>query len=143
MPGYKLLICAFILLIGCQVGPRKIDYGHDACDFCKMTIVDQRHAAQLVTEKGRTYVFDAIECMIRYQQETPQVYSYQLVADYLTPGMLISVEGTTFLISQEIPSPMGAFLSAFSDINQLNALPESREGKRYDWSELQTVILAK
>ncbi|MCB0839439.1 MAG: nitrous oxide reductase accessory protein NosL [Bacteroidetes bacterium] len=143
MLRYKLLICALILLIGCQVSPRKIEYGHDACAFCKMTIIDQRHAAQLVTEKGRNYVFDAIECMIRYQKETPQTYRFQLVSDYLSPGTLIQVEEATFMISNDIPSPMGAFLSAFADTDQLYGLPEAEDGKIYKWTELKQAIVSK
>jgi copper chaperone NosL len=31
-----------------------------------MTIVDKQHAAQFVNDKGKTYNFDAAECLINY-----------------------------------------------------------------------------
>ena len=37
------------LLTACSAEPEPIAYGSDACDFCRMNIVDKTHAAQLVT----------------------------------------------------------------------------------------------
>ena len=42
-----------LILIGCNASPKAIDYGNDGCHFCKMTIVDKVHAAEIVTKKGQ------------------------------------------------------------------------------------------
>ena len=77
-------------LTACTVEPQPINYGTDGCHYCKMTIVDNQHAAQLVTEKGRAYKYDAIECMMNHLNKwnLPPV-QYYLVTDYGSPGMLI------------------------------------------------------
>lgn len=132
-----VIICSVFLLLACQSSPRAIEYGKDACSYCKMSVVDNRHAAQLVTEKGRNYVFDAIECLVRYhEQETAQAYEYVLVADYLNPGQLVDAKTAHYLISPNIPSPMGAFLSAFSSQEGSVQLQAKKEGTLYSWEEL-------
>ena len=82
-----------------------------------MTIVDEAHAAELVTFKGKVYKFDAIECMVNYERRNPNEYKFRLAMDYLNPGNFLEVEMATFLISENIPSPMGAYLSAFSSMD--------------------------
>ena len=102
-------VILFLLLVSsCITGPEPIYYGEDACEFCTMTIVDQQHAAQLVTEKGKNYKYDAIECMINElnQWERPPV-KFHLVADFANPGTMTDALSASYLISEEIPSPMG------------------------------------
>ncbi len=53
------------LLVSCKVEESPINYGKDACKYCKMKIVDQQHAAEIVTKKGKPFKYDAIECMVR------------------------------------------------------------------------------
>ena len=49
--GYILFLVPFFS--ACSVEPVEINYGEDACEFCKMNIVDKQHAAELVTPKRR------------------------------------------------------------------------------------------
>ena len=46
------LLFLFILAISCNPREQSIDFGHVSCHFCKMTVVDERHAAQFVNTKG-------------------------------------------------------------------------------------------
>lgn len=127
----------FLILLSCNVGPKAIDYGQDGCHYCKMTIVDSQYAAQIVTKKGRAYKFDATECMIHFMDEfdTSQVALY-LSNNYSNPGELIAADKATFLISENVPSPMGAFLSAFKIEEDARGLREQKSGELYTWSEL-------
>ena len=105
------------------------------CHYCKMTIVDHQHAAQLVTGKGKIYMFDAIECMIHYLGDTEgTTYAFTLVNDFERPGHLVPAGESTYLISQSIPSPMGAFLSAFHSREAAVAMQHSKGGEVFDWS---------
>lgn len=133
----QLLIIASLLLVGCQVGPQPIEYGVDGCHFCKMTIVDKVHAAEVVTKKGKIYKFDATECMINFRKEfdTSQIKLY-LSNDYLEPESLIDATQATFLISENVPSPMGAFLSAFSSKEAAAEVKANKGGTLYTWDEL-------
>ena len=112
--------------------------GEDACEFCRMTIVDNQHAAQLVTEKGKNYKYDAIECMINdlNQWERPPV-EIHLVADYANPGSMTDALKANYLISEEIPSPMGAYLSGFSRESDRNKTHQSAGGDRFNWDQLR------
>ncbi len=132
-----LTFLGLILLISCKVEPKKINYGTDACDFCKMTIVDKTHASEIVTKKGRAYKYDAIECMLQdiHQRDINSIGLF-LVTDYTKPAVLIDAKKAVFLISKEIKSPMGAFLSAFSDKKDIKV----SEGKTYNWEEINEHI---
>lgn len=129
-----------LTLTSCSVEPKKIDYGKDHCHFCNMTVVDQTHASEYVTKKGKAYVFDAIECMVNelVELKNEDTTSFVLVADYQTPGELIDAKTAIFLISKEIKSPMGAYLSAFSSAEKASETLKKHGGKIYTWEQLKT-----
>ncbi len=131
------LMAVLCLLVSCKVEPEQINFGSDACHFCKMTIVDQQHAAQYVTDKGKQFKFDAIECMVNELAEIESDHiAALLVADYNTPGQMIPATSAIYLISPEIKSPMGANLSAFSTAQDAVTIKGDSEGQLYSWSEL-------
>ncbi|MEP0272799.1 nitrous oxide reductase accessory protein NosL [Ekhidna sp.] len=127
------------LVTGCSSGPQPINYGQDACAFCMMTIVDKQHSGQLVTETGKAFKYDAIECMLNdlKEWEHPEVRHY-LVADYMNPGQLSDATAASYLISQSIPSPMGEFLTAFSSDEERNKIMKDVSGRSLDWTELKS-----
>ncbi|WP_460219649.1 nitrous oxide reductase accessory protein NosL [Psychroserpens sp. MEBiC05023] len=134
---YYISITLLLLFFSCNVSPKPIDYGSDGCHFCKMTIVDKVHAAEIVTKKGKVYKFDATECMINFMNEfdTSEIALY-LSNDYTTPEILIDATKATFLISENIPSPMGAFLSAFEHQVDAQQAQSEKGGDLYSWNEL-------
>ena len=134
-----ILLTLALVIIGCGSGPQPIDYGQDGCHFCKMTIVDKVHAAEVVTHKGKIYKFDATECMLNFMNEfdTSQIKLY-LSNDYTKPESLIDATQATFLISENIPSPMGAFLSAFENASDAQSTQAKKGGELYTWEELKT-----
>ncbi len=132
MKKYIILLTTTFLFMACKVEPKKIEYGVDACHFCKMTIVDQTHASEIVTKKGRDYKYDAIECMLQdLDKRDVNSIALFLVTDYTKPTILIDAKKAVYLISKEIKSPMGAFLSAFSNKESIKV-----KGKIYSWEEI-------
>ncbi len=130
--------CLSILFIACKVSPDPIVYGQDACQFCSMTIVDQQHASQLVTSKGKQYKFDAIECTLNYLSEHQDIeIAYNLVADYNTPGHMTDALSATYLICEEIKSPMGANLTAFELEDVASKTQKKLGGELLKWPELK------
>ncbi len=125
-------------LLGCEVKPQPINYGQDECHYCKMTIVDRQHSAQLVTVKGRSYKYDAIECMMNHLRDWdhPEV-KYYLVADYSEPGVLVDACEASYLVSEAIPSPMGEFLSAFREKEVRDRALTENDGDSMDWEALK------
>ena len=130
-------VALLFILTSCNVGPQAIDYGYDGCHFCKMTIVDKLHAAEIVTHKGKIYKFDASECMINFMKDfdPSEVKSY-LTNVYTEPETLIDATQATFLISKNVPSPMGAFLTAFKTKEDAQKVQIEKEGTLYTWNEL-------
>ena len=135
---YSLLML-FILTCSCSVKERPIAYGSDECAYCKMTVMDHRYGAELVTEKGKVFTFDAAECLIEYlyhHEELIQSASFLLVTSYTEPDQLIDAKGASFLVSKEMPSPMGAYLTSFSSRDVAEEYRNKNTGELYTWKEL-------
>ena len=135
----SILFLTLIVTLSCSVKERPISYGTDNCDYCKMTIMDHRYGSELVTQKGKVYTFDAAECLIEYlyhNETARQDAKLMLVTDYTTPDQLIDAKGATYLVSKEMPSPMGAYLTSFSDPELAGEYQLEKGGRLYDWEEL-------
>lgn len=93
--------------------PIKLDV--DNCDFCKMSIADGKYGAEIQTEKGRTYKFDDIMCMMNYCKENSntKVSSYY-VHDFTKDNVLIPAATAYFISGTTIKSPMRGGVIAFS-----------------------------
>lgn len=136
--GYSVFVLIF--LSACAVEPVPINYGQDACEFCKMNIVDQQHAAELLTKKGKAYKYDAVECMLNYLNRNDLAsdeMAFLLVCNYSQPGELIAAKDAIFIISEAIPSPMGAFLSALDNPDSAEQIIEVKGGEVVSWEELK------
>ncbi len=135
-PFYFLFV--FGLLVSCKVSPQPITYGSDGCHFCSMTIVDRQHAAELVTKKGKVFKFDAVECMLNHLKDvdTTEMAMF-LVNDYEAPGELVDAAMANYLICDEIPSPMGEFLTAFGTKEGAEKALAEHGGQTFSWQELK------
>lgn len=144
MKKYKffLLLCLSFALFSCSKSIDPIEYGHDACDFCSMTIVGNSHAAQLVTSKGKNFKFDASECLINYleKEQNESDMLHLLSSNYLNPGEMLNALEASFIISENIPSPMGGFLSALASKEEAEQLKDEFGGEVYNWTEVKKVI---
>jgi copper chaperone NosL len=63
--------------------------------------------------------------------------AYILVANYQKPGELINAQNSTYLITKKIKSPMGAYLSAFSSLENAKKVENELGGKIYNWQQLK------
>ncbi|WP_165806718.1 nitrous oxide reductase accessory protein NosL [Chitinophaga parva] len=111
------LVAGIAAFTSCKQGPQPIRYGYDACTHCKMTIVDKRFAAEIVTRKGRAYPFDDIACMVDYIKagrnsgDVAAIY----VSDYNKPdGSFMEASQAVFFYSEKFNSPMNGNYAAFS-----------------------------
>lgn len=140
MKSLFLFMSITLMFLSCNVQPEPIAYGHDACHFCKMTIVDQTHAAQLVTKKGKQFKYDAIECLVNDIQEKQNANELAtlLVANYSNAGEMIDAQSAYFIISPGITSPMGANLSAVDTEDKVKNLKQEHQGTLFTWEALQT-----
>lgn len=135
------LIVIGFLLASCSVEKSPIVYGKDACHYCKMNIVDKQHAAEIVTQKGKPYKYDAIECMMRVIAEKEEnSIALFLITDYFSPGKLVDATKATYLISENLPSPMGANLTGFQSKPKAEEVHRENGGTLYTWNELKQVF---
>lgn len=133
--GYFLI---FVILTACSIEPVPIDYGKDACHYCKMNIVDRQHAAEIVTKKGKAFKYDSIECMLNdFKNRDKNEIALFLIADYATPGKFVDATKATYLISDAIPSPMGANLTGFERKENAIKIQKEKSGTLYSWNELK------
>lgn len=133
------LLLIVIWTTSCTVKERPIDYGTDDCEYCKMIIMDHRYGSELVTQKGKIYTFDATECLIDFlysNEEVGATARYLLVTPYTQPDHLIDATSATFLVSREMPSPMGAYLTAFPDRDIAAEYQREKGGDLYTWEAL-------
>src|SRR5690554_4470874 len=94
-------LVSVILLASCGVKPEPIAFGEDHCTHCRMNIADPKFGAELVTDKGRVYKFDALECMVPYLQENSSTeYAHVLAIAYDEPGELRPVDDLHFVFSE-------------------------------------------
>jgi len=141
----KIAIIAILtafLLAGCTVEPRPIQFGHDDCELCKMKLMDERFGAQLVTERGRIFMFDDVNCMVMYmdsEEGQRHNYKYELVVDYSNPGALLDVHYTYFLRNENVRTPMNSQVVALPDEETLDEYRDEFDGGIYlGWGEIKT-----
>jgi len=135
-----------LTISACSKSPQPIEYGSDPCAYCIMTISDDRYATEIVSTKGRAYKFDSVECMVNAVKEgetltdaEPERY---YVADYANHGKLFAAEKATFLVSEKLPSPMGANLTAFAHRADAEAMQKERGGEILDWNGVRARLRA-
>jgi copper chaperone NosL len=144
-----LLLSTLVALLafaatGCAKKPQAIAYGTDACEHCSMIITDERHGAVLVTAKGRSHKFDAVECMLQSVMpggklaDTP-VHSWH-VTDYAARAVLVDAKTAAYLVSPNLPSPMGAGLSAFATREAAERVQQEKGGTVMDWEGMKDYI---
>lgn len=131
------LLLFFMAAGGCSQGPEDIAYGSDQCEYCRMTIVDKIHGAELINDKGKIFKYDAVECMINdladFDQGEPSEF---MVNHHDEPSRLIKAESAYYIISKNLPSPMGAYLTAFPSKKSAQKGLEVYGGEIYSWEEL-------
>lgn len=116
---------------------RAIKYGEDNCELCRMTVMNPQFAAGLLTSKGKVYTFDAGECLVRYLKANGVNENDQyFMSDYYKAGTLIDATKAAYLHGDNIQSPMGGNLAAFSNISSAQDLQKELGGDLLTWQQL-------
>lgn len=111
------MVLALVTLSACsQSAPREIAYGEETCEFCRMTITDPRHGAQVQTAHGRVLAFDAIECAAGFALTLPESEIRGVwVVDNGEAGRFVPASGASFWRTSGASTPMGSGLVATAD----------------------------
>lgn len=135
------ILSALLLLSSCQSGPEALNYGQDDCDYCGMKMVENKYGAEIITEKGKVYKFDDLNCMLDYKSENmgEEKVSQFLVIDFSSPGKLIDATSAYFLKSDTLRSPMGANAAAFEKSDSLERYLSLLQGEKINWNGISKV----
>jgi copper chaperone NosL len=88
-----------------------LQYGKDACYACKMTLVDKKFGAEIVTKKWKVYKFDDLNCLVNFYNsgyEPDENIAHLLVIDFTQPEKLIDTKQTFFVKSDKLRTPMAS-----------------------------------
>jgi copper chaperone NosL len=131
---------ALALLLGCFIQSctpttQPIKYSSDACDNCKMTIMDKKFAAEWVTNKSKVFRFDDVHCLSAYLK-TNKSEGTAYVNDYNGTKELAKADELFYVQSESIKSPMGGHIAAFTAKADADKLVAETNGKQLSWSEV-------
>jgi copper chaperone NosL len=134
-----VVVLAAVATVRCsEPGPGAIHYDTDACDHCRMTISDPRFAAQVVTRTGKVYRFDDPGCLAAFlasKQVTPDAVHSIWTNDYAHPERLLRAEQSTFVVSDQIRSPMNGGMAAFGSATDAAAFRSTVAGRVEAWAD--------
>ena len=129
-----------LTLLACSPrSPRPIAYDEDTCASCHMGITDRRFGAELVTDKGKVYTFDSIECLATYYVAHRDVARTVWVTDYARPGTLVRADSAYFVRGGETQSPMALGVVAYADTDDA-ARAITRGGQQLRWSDVVALV---
>jgi len=134
-------VLGLMALVACSTEPVPLNYGKDACYNCKMTLVDQKFGAELVTRTGKVYKFDDLNCFLNYYnsgKEPVEEFTHRLVVDYSNPGILIPATDAFYLKSAQIRSPMNGQVAAFESKATMDTFRKQWNGIYLAWGEVVT-----
>ena len=134
-----------ILCISCSHKPEKIAFGKDNCAECKMTIVDPRYGAEIVTHKGKIYKFDDVHCVATFMERRGvemKDIDHTLFVDYNNSDELINVKNAEFVVSSLLKSPMGGNAAAFKSKAEAEKRAAELDGSKItDWATLYNILI--
>ncbi len=135
-------VTAVLLLFGllsCSVEPEPLHYGKDSCHHCKMTLMDNKFGAELVSTKGKIFKFDDSNCLISFihtGELSEQDIAHCMITDFASPGVLIDARSAFYIRSEQIKSPMAGRVAAFQNKVSLDGYNKTWEGEELQWSDL-------
>jgi copper chaperone NosL len=145
MPSLKFAasLCCIMIFAACSTEPQEINYGKDSCDFCKMTIMDEKFATQCISTKGKVYQFDDIHCVLAFlknggvwRNELSGVY----FSDYSEKNKWIKEDAVFLLESENLRSPMGSNMIAFSSEQKRDEAFKKFQGRKLLWKDINPFL---
>lgn len=119
----------------CSTTPQPIKYGSDACDFCKMTIMQKKFANEWVTDKGKVYRFDDLHCLLSFRK-TDKSNGTAYINDYTEKQEFVKANDMFFVESKEINAPMGGHIAAFGDKVAAGEFAKNNNGQVLSWQQV-------
>ncbi|MEM5817315.1 MAG: nitrous oxide reductase accessory protein NosL [Desulfitobacterium hafniense] len=137
------LLCLVLSLIGCSAAeavgtPREIDPTIDICPVCRMSVIDEHFAAQIIDSQGRVEIFDDIGCLSIHIRKMETTEKDSILASYVKDFESlewISAQGA-FYVQGQIDTPMSFGIVAFTREESARKFAEEVGGKQLTWEQL-------
>ena len=137
----KIVLVLLVLgVTACKRQFEPINYGHEACAYCKMTIMDKRFAAEILTSKGRAIKFDDLGCLLKYIKEAyvADDNARIFVADYNNPNdEFLDAHKAIYIQSDQLKSPMGGNYASLSTMALAKKMNTTLNSTLLDWNNLK------
>ena len=108
------------ILTNCSLGgePESIQVGRDECKQCRMIISDGRFGGEIVTAKGKSFKFDSLDCLLKYQKENREEGEQIFVENFASPGTLLRADDAVYALLEDRNGPMESNQIAFESETQ-------------------------
>lgn len=145
MDRWKLLLVATLAFILAACGtaanaepaPPDIHYGEDVCEFCGMIASEERFAAAYLTADGHHHVFDDIGDLVKSHLQLQEDVTAFFVHDHDDKSW-IRAETATFVLSEDLATPMLSGLAAFATEAAAQAFATEIGGRTFAFETLLT-----
>lgn len=135
-------VISLAVFYGCEPKPQPIHIGSDQCDYCRMMITEQEFASQVLNQQGRAFKFDSVECMAAYDlsSENRENFHSLWVPDFLNREEWLRAEEAIYLHSETLRSPMGLFLTAYSNREEAVEMQIEYGGELVSYEEVKKIV---
>jgi NosL. len=142
---FSVAAMMLLFIAGCTPEPEKIAFGKDSCVECKMTIMDPKFGAEIVTKKGKVYKFDDVHCIATFMKrrgvEMGDIHQ-TLFINYNNPDEFIKVGSAEFVVSSQLKSPMGGNAVAFKNKQEAGQKAAEIPGSKVtNWATLYNILV--
>jgi copper chaperone NosL len=141
----SLAFLVVLIIAGCNHKPELIAIGKDNCAECKMTIMDAKFGAEVVTKKGKIYKFDDVHCIAKFMEQRRVEMSdidQTLFINYNKTDEFIRAKDAEFVVSSDLKSPMGGNAIAFKGPADAKRKSGEIEGSKVtNWATLYNILV--
>lgn len=116
-------------------GPPRLRLGQDECVECGMIISDDRFAAsrEIVEARGRRFeAFDDLGCLFDRERSMPEVRAARAWVGNHAGGGWVQLESAVLVASDEMHTPMGFGVAAYSSSAEAVKAAERLKGSIID-----------
>lgn len=137
------LLIVIIVITGCSaeidLTPRTIDPTIDICPVCRMSIIDEHFAAQVIDNQGYVESFDDIGCLSIFMRRLLETGAQEkilalYVKDFETMEWISAQDA--YYVQGQIDTPMSFGIVAFSEENTAGQFSKDVEGKLINWEQV-------
>ena len=111
-----------------------------------MKLEDYRFGGLILTQKGKSYKFDSLECLLRFQAQKLNIneaIKARYVFHSFKKGEIIELEKAHFLKVPNLNSPMGIGILASDSAEEITKAKNEFGGEVMTWPQVENLLNQK